>query len=372
MNNDSNGGLAIRCPRCQNGDPKDNPLAVHRGPEILFMNISKPGTGFHNQTASTTKIVMVPDTLDLSRHTDRGQALRYQLCGIVSYSGNGHAGHYIALCRQADGTFMCFNDSAVYAETLDAFLDRQRHNMNPYIIAYRRIEPERPDDDESEEDEYEGNEPPTSNGSPGESQNTPHPRPAGNPSANSQQGADDNEDGQAIPRAHQGLMHIVNMTADNVVIAKDGLVTALPPTKHAELPEGTTYSRRVIITGEFRVGNNMYKGEMEGIIYSEPVPLSANPYQAPQVRSSRTPAHEQEGGIVTPRNTTPAEVPAGGLISSSIQSVKKFLSDSLFGSNGGSRGTPLSSLGKRSRFGEESPSKDRGTKKVKIEGEAYM
>ena len=273
--------MGFECPKCENKEPKHYTKKIRKSPWVLFIKLNRPIKQENLSDLSFSekrKLVAVPEKLLLGPFTDDQSRLQYQLQGVVSHCGSGKSGHYIALCRQQYDSWQCFNDSTVSDETLSAFLGRQYDKcdgMTPFILAYRKTHPVKCALEESSEDGGEKGKPLRESQRQEKKGKNPSQEPQSDRRSESSKARHlenkdpslQDTDRSGSPAGDHGLIDNIRLTRGTGILARHATVFAGPLLVHAETAEGTTYSRKVSIVGDFRVQNTLYPAEMEGQLH---------------------------------------------------------------------------------------------------------
>ena len=140
INKEREGYLCERCNKTTNAIKRNT---IIRPPETLLVHLKK--FRFNGQSSSKMKqAVSYPMFLDLTEYceTPRGAKkkvpVKYQLMSVVVHEGRSlSSGHYIAHCRQPDGSFAIYDDEYINKITEGNVL----REPNAYYMVYTRLTP---------------------------------------------------------------------------------------------------------------------------------------------------------------------------------------------------------------------------------------
>ena len=119
-------------------------VTITNAPDTVFIVLMR----YTNQQTKIMTNVMAPAILHLPNNRD----VAYNLKGIIAHCGNNpQSGHYVASHVTRDGVWHTFDDSTVYAGSLDVLNDP---NISPYIFMYSRTALLDNDEDEDRRAKY--------------------------------------------------------------------------------------------------------------------------------------------------------------------------------------------------------------------------
>lgn len=128
------------CEKCHKTTNAVKQNCILRAPETLLVHLKK--FRFNGTSSSKMKqAVSFPMFLDLTEYCDRsGKILpvKYQLLSVVVHEGRSlSSGHYIAHCRQPDGSWATYDDEYINKITEREVLKER----NAYYVIYTRLTP---------------------------------------------------------------------------------------------------------------------------------------------------------------------------------------------------------------------------------------
>lgn len=130
---DSTGYFCEHCKERTNGMKKST---IDRAPEALAIHLKR--FRFNGTSSSKVKAgVGYPSLLDLTPFTTDGKsATLYRLCSVIVHEGRSiSSGHYIAHCRQPDGTWETYDD-----EYINRISEKQvLKDQSAYVLVYTRL-----------------------------------------------------------------------------------------------------------------------------------------------------------------------------------------------------------------------------------------
>jgi ubiquitin carboxyl-terminal hydrolase 10 len=123
---------------CENCKKRTNAIkisSIDRAPETLLVHLKR----FRFNGSSSSKVkqgVSYPSMLDLSQYTTNDDNVLYELISVVVHEGRSvSSGHYIAHCRQPDGTWATHDD-----EYINAITEKQAlRDPSAYYLVYTRL-----------------------------------------------------------------------------------------------------------------------------------------------------------------------------------------------------------------------------------------
>lgn len=123
---------------CENCKKHTNAIkisSIDRAPETLAVHLKR----FRFNGSSSSKVkqgVLYPLILDLSPYTTSHQPVLYQLISVVVHAGRSvSSGHYVAHCRQPDGSWATYDD-----EYINAISEKQAlKDSSAYYLIYTRL-----------------------------------------------------------------------------------------------------------------------------------------------------------------------------------------------------------------------------------------
>lgn len=124
---------------CENCKKTTNAIkisTIDRAPETLTVHLKR--FRFNGSLSMKVKTnVAYPDTLDLTEFTtDLKTPVKYKLSSVIVHQGRSvSSGHYIAICREADGTWSIYDDEYVNKmHPREALSDE-----SAYVLIYNRL-----------------------------------------------------------------------------------------------------------------------------------------------------------------------------------------------------------------------------------------
>ncbi|OUM50942.1 hypothetical protein BVG19_g23 [[Candida] boidinii] len=124
---------------CENCKKTTNAIkisTIDRAPETLTVHLKR--FRFNGSLSMKVKTnVAYPDTLDLTEFTtDMKTPVKYKLSSVIVHQGRSvSSGHYIAICREADGTWSIYDDEYVNKmHPREALSDE-----SAYVLIYNRL-----------------------------------------------------------------------------------------------------------------------------------------------------------------------------------------------------------------------------------------
>lgn len=124
------------CEKCNKRTAAVKISTISRAPETLTVHLKR----FRFNGTSSMKVkatVSYPDVLDLSDYTTtRETPVRYRLIAVILHEGRSvSSGHYVAHCRQPDGTWATYDD-----EIVQKIKPRRALNdPSAYVLIYSRL-----------------------------------------------------------------------------------------------------------------------------------------------------------------------------------------------------------------------------------------
>ena len=123
------------CEKCKQRTNAIKISSIDRAPETLAVHLKR----FRFNGSSSSKVkqgVSYPLILDLSQYTTRAEPVLYQLISVVVHAGRSvSSGHYIAHCRQPDGTWATYDD-----EYINPISEKQAlKDSSAYYLIYTRL-----------------------------------------------------------------------------------------------------------------------------------------------------------------------------------------------------------------------------------------
>lgn len=126
------------CEKCKKRTTAVKISTISRAPETLTVHLKR--FRFNGTSSMKVKaIVSYPDVLDLSDYTTTHKTpVRYRLITVILHEGRSvSSGHYVAHCRQPDGTWATYDDEIVQKiRPRTALNDR-----SAYVLIYSRLTP---------------------------------------------------------------------------------------------------------------------------------------------------------------------------------------------------------------------------------------
>ncbi|KAF6008788.1 hypothetical protein HII12_004016 [Brettanomyces bruxellensis] len=129
-------GHGYVCEKCNKRTAAVKISTISRAPETLTVHLKR----FRFNGTSSMKVkatVSYPDVLDLSDYTTtRETPVRYRLIAVILHEGRSvSSGHYVAHCRQPDGTWATYDD-----EIVQKIKPRRALNdPSAYVLIYSRL-----------------------------------------------------------------------------------------------------------------------------------------------------------------------------------------------------------------------------------------
>ncbi|KAH3661879.1 hypothetical protein OGAPHI_006058 [Ogataea philodendri] len=124
------------CENCKKTTTAIKISTIERAPETLTVHLKR----FRFNGSSSMKVkanVIYPDTLDLTEFTtSMDTPTKYKLSSVIVHQGRSvSSGHYIAHCRQPDGTWATYDDEFINkTKAIDALSDE-----SAYVLLYTRL-----------------------------------------------------------------------------------------------------------------------------------------------------------------------------------------------------------------------------------------
>lgn len=123
------------CESCKKRTNAMKISSIARAPETLAVHLKR----FRFNGSSSSKVkqgVSYPSLLDLSQYTTNNENALYQLISVVVHEGRSvSSGHYVAHCRQPDGTWATYDD-----EYINAITEKQAlRDPSAYYLIYTRL-----------------------------------------------------------------------------------------------------------------------------------------------------------------------------------------------------------------------------------------
>ena len=100
------------CDSCKNHAPGECITRFYRLPQILMINVKR----FSGNLTKVTKPINVPEHIDLSAtciDIKPDVKAKYSLMSIACHIGSMHNGHYFAVCRHPDGSWLMIDDDSL-------------------------------------------------------------------------------------------------------------------------------------------------------------------------------------------------------------------------------------------------------------------
>lgn len=123
------------CEKCKQRTNLSKHNKIKRSPETLAVHLKR--FRFNGTSSSKLKTgVSFPSTLDLTPFTVDQEPSRYRLISVVVHEGRSvSSGHYIAQCRQPDGSWSVYDDEYVNHTSEKEVLK----NTSAYFLIYTRL-----------------------------------------------------------------------------------------------------------------------------------------------------------------------------------------------------------------------------------------
>lgn len=132
---DSNSGYL--CEKCSKRSNAIKISKIARAPETLTIHLKRFRFNGNNNSSSKVKQgVSYPLILDLSKYTTTNEPTLYQLISVVVHEGRSvSSGHYVAHCRQPDGSWATYDDE--YVNTIPQ--KQALRDPSAYYLIYTRL-----------------------------------------------------------------------------------------------------------------------------------------------------------------------------------------------------------------------------------------
>lgn len=123
------------CEKCEQRTNAIKISSIDRAPETLAVHLKR----FRFNGSSSSKVkqgVSYPLIMDLTQYTTKGEPVLYQLISVVVHAGRSvSSGHYIAHCRQPDGSWATYDD-----EYINTISEKQAlKDSSAYYLIYTRL-----------------------------------------------------------------------------------------------------------------------------------------------------------------------------------------------------------------------------------------
>jgi ubiquitin carboxyl-terminal hydrolase 10 len=123
------------CEKCKQRTNAIKISSIDHAPETLAVHLKR----FRFNGSSSSKVkqgVSYPLILDLSQYTTKGEPVLYQLISVIVHAGRSvSSGHYIAHCRQPDGSWATYDD-----EYINPISEKQAlRDSSAYYLIYTRL-----------------------------------------------------------------------------------------------------------------------------------------------------------------------------------------------------------------------------------------
>jgi ubiquitin carboxyl-terminal hydrolase 10 len=123
------------CEKCKQRTNAVKISSIDHAPETLAVHLKR----FRFNGSSSSKVkqgVSYPLILDLSQYTTKSEPVLYQLISVIVHAGRSvSSGHYIAHCRQPDGSWATYDD-----EYINPISEKQAlRDSSAYYLIYTRL-----------------------------------------------------------------------------------------------------------------------------------------------------------------------------------------------------------------------------------------